>query len=85
MADTPKVHPLGVCKTCGGITYSAEAVNKRCGRSPHGHRCSGKFANAARDSDWKACASCGGTGTHGKTPCVYCRGIGWNLTKPWIL
>ncbi len=85
MSGTPKAHPLGVCKTCGGITYSTEAVNKRCGRSPNGHRCSGRFANASRDSDWKSCSSCGGSGAHGKTPCVYCRGIGWNLSKPWII
>lgn len=80
-----KAHPLGVCKTCGGITYSAEVINKRCGRSPNGHRCSGRFANAARDSDWKVCSSCDGTGVQGKTACVYCRGIGWNLSKPWII
>ncbi len=85
MSEVKKAHPVGVCKTCGGITYNMQSVNLRCGRSPHGHRCSGKFANASRDSDWKACDPCGGSGKQGAAPCVYCRGIGWNLTKPWII
>ena len=85
MSDAKKAHPFGVCKTCGGITYRLEFVNQRCGRSPNGHRCTGKFANASRDTDWKACVSCKGTGKIGSTPCIYCRGIGWNLIKPWSL
>lgn len=85
MTDTKKAHPCGVCKTCGGITYRTESINQRCGRSPNGHRCSGKFANASRDIDWKSCTSCGGTGKQGDAPCIYCSGIGWNLSRPWIL
>lgn len=80
-----KPHPLGVCKACGGITYRKEAVNQRCGRTPRGHRCSGIVAVATRDACWKQCTSCSGTGKLGAVPCTYCRGIGWNLAKPWSL
>jgi len=78
-----KPHPLGVCKSCGGITYRKEEVGKRCVRTPRGSRCSGIFAVATRDACWKQCTSCGGTGKLGGAPCTYCRGIGWNLAKPW--
>ncbi len=91
MTDTIKPHPLGVCKLCGAITYRKESLNQPCGRSPHGHRCSGSFSTASRDAGWKSCASCSGTGK-GKqdqgqesAPCIYCQGIGWNLAKPWSL
>jgi hypothetical protein len=83
--DAVKPHPLGVCKSCGAITYRKEAVNARCERTPRGHRCSGIIAVATRDACWKLCASCGGTGKLGGVPCTYCRGIGWNLAKPWSL
>jgi DnaJ-class molecular chaperone len=80
-----KMHPVGVCKTCGGITYRKETINQRCGRSPNGHRCHGIFANASRAVDWKECVTCRGTGKTGGQPCLHCRGIGWSLAKPWIL
>lgn len=80
-----KLRPLGVCKTCGGLTYRAEFINNRCGRSPHGHRCSGTFTNASRDTDWKECVSCRATGKIGSAPCIYCSGIGWSLARPWSL
>jgi DnaJ-class molecular chaperone len=32
---------------------------------------------------WKRCTSCGGTGKIDAAPCIYCRGIGWSLAKPW--
>jgi hypothetical protein len=79
------MHPVGVCKKCGGITYRLESVNQRCGRSPHGHRCQGTFANASRPCYWKECTSCAGTGKTGSVPCIYCRGIGWTLARPWRL
>jgi hypothetical protein len=81
--DPVKSHPLGVCRVCGAITYRKEAINQRCGRSPRGHRCSGTYATAARDAVWKRCTSCGGTGKQGGAPCIYCRGIGWSLARPW--
>lgn len=80
-----KAHPCGVCKTCGGITYRSELINQRCGRNSNGHRCSGKFANASRDADWKSCTPCNGTGKLNGDPCIYCHGMGWNLVKPWSL
>jgi hypothetical protein len=80
-----KKHPVGVCKTCGGITYRMETINHRCGRSPNGRRCQGTFANASRTVDWKECVTCRGTGKTGGQPCPYCRGIGWSLAKPWSL
>ena len=83
VTDAIKPHPLGVCKICGGITYRREAVNQRCARTPRGHRCSGTVAVAIRDACWKQCASCSGTGKLGGAPCTYCRGIGWNLARPW--
>lgn len=83
MTDAVKNHPLGVCRACGAITYRKEFINQRCVRSPRGQRCSGTFATAVRDSIWKRCTSCGGTGKQGAAPCVYCRGIGWSLARPW--
>jgi DnaJ-class molecular chaperone len=83
--DAVKPHPLGICKVCGGITYRKEAVGKRCERDRRGQRCSGTVAVASRDACWKLCASCGGTGKLGAAPCTYCRGIGWNLAKPWSI
>ena len=83
MTDAKKPQPVGVCKTCGGITYRTETINQRCGRSPKGHRCSGTFANASRPVDWKECTACSGTGKHSGGVCPYCRGIGWALAKPW--
>lgn len=85
MSDTAKPHPLGVCKACGAITYRKESVNQRCIRSRRGARCSGIVAVATRDACWKQCASCSGTGKRGDAACTYCRGIGWNLAKPWSL
>ena len=85
MTDTIKSHPLGVCKVCGAITYRKESVNQPCGRRQLGHCCSGTFANATRDVGWKTCVSCSGTGKLGTALCIYCRGIGWNLAKPWSL
>jgi hypothetical protein len=85
MTDAIKQHPLGVCKVCGAITYRKESLNQRCVRTPRGHRCSGSYAVASRDAVWKQCASCGGTGKQGEVSCIYCRGIGWNLAKPWSL
>ena len=83
--DAAKPHPLGICKVCGGITYRKEAVGKRCERDRRGQRCSGTVAVASRDACWKQCASCGGTGKRADVPCTYCRGIGWNLAKPWSI
>jgi hypothetical protein len=80
-----KLRPVGVCKTCGGLTYRTESINDRCGRSPHGHRCTGTFSNASREIDWKECVSCHATGKLGSAACIYCRGIGWSLAKPWVL
>jgi hypothetical protein len=80
-----KPHPVGVCKSCGGLTYHMASINQRCGRSPKGQRCTGKFSNASRDGDWRECASCKATGKIGSQPCIYCLGIGWSLTKPWSL
>jgi DnaJ-class molecular chaperone len=85
VSDAKKMRPLGVCKTCGGITYRMESINQPCGRNSHGHRCSGTVANATRDAGWKLCVSCSGTGKLADVPCIYCHGIGWNLTKPWSL
>jgi hypothetical protein len=87
MTDAIKQHPLGVCKVCGAITYRRESLNQRCVRTPRGHRCSGRYANAARDAVWKQCASCSGSGSGNRdaAPCIYCRGVGWNLAKPWSL
>lgn len=81
--DAVKSHPLGVCRTCGGITYRKEIINQRCVRTPRGQRCSGTIATAVRDSIWKRCPSCGGTGKQDAAPCVFCRGIGWSLARPW--
>jgi hypothetical protein len=83
MPGLKKMHPVGVCRKCHGITYRVEAINQRCGRSPQGRRCSGTFANASRAANWKECAACGGTGKAGAKLCVYCRGIGWSLIKSW--
>ncbi|MHB0974206.1 MAG: hypothetical protein ACYC0P_08175 [Thiobacillus sp.] len=85
MGDTAKPHPLGVCKACGAITYRKELVNQRCIRARRGSRCGGTFAVASRDACWKQCTSCSGTGKQGAVACTYCRGIGWNLAKPWSL
>jgi len=85
MSNAAKPHPVGVCKACGGITYRKEFVNQRCIRTPRGTRCSGIVAVATRDACWKQCTSCNGTGKRGDVPCTYCRGIGWNLAKPWSL
>jgi hypothetical protein len=84
-ATGKRQHPVGVCKTCGGLTFRMESINERCGRSPRGHRCSGSFANASRDADWKECVSCKATGKIGAAPCIYCKGVGWSLAKPWSL
>lgn len=84
-ASVTKPHPLGICKVCGAITYRKEAVSKRCERERRGQRCSGTVAVATRDACWKRCVSCGGTGKRGIAPCTYCRGIGWNLAKPWSI
>ena len=85
VSDAAKPHPVGVCKACGAITYRKELVSQRCIRAPRGARCSGTFAVASRDACWKQCASCSGTGKRADVPCTYCRGIGWNLAKPWSL
>ena len=84
-SDAAKPHPVGVCKACGAITYRKELVSQRCIRTPRGTRCSGTFAVATRDACWKQCTSCSGTGKRSDMPCTYCRGIGWNLAKPWSL
>jgi len=81
MADPKKLHPVGVCTTCHGITYRVEAIDQRCGRSPQGRRCRGTFANASRDMDWKECTACSGTGKYDARPCPYCRGIGWSFAR----
>lgn len=78
-----KPAPVGVCKTCGGITYRRESINQRCGRSPRGQRCTGTISNASRPNMWKPCTACGATGKLDAGLCPYCRGIGWNLAKPW--
>lgn len=85
VSEPVKPHPLGVCKACGAITYRRESVNQRCIRDRRGTRCSGIVAAAIRDACWKQCTSCNGTGKRGDIPCTYCRGIGWNLAKPWSL
>jgi hypothetical protein len=76
-----KMHPVGVCGSCHGITYRTEAINQRCGRSPHGRRCTGIFKNASGGSDWKECTPCKGTGKQEARPCAYCSGIGWNFVR----
>lgn len=83
--EAAKPHPLGVCKACGAITYRKESVGQRCIRIRRGTRCSGIVAIATRDACWKQCTSCNGTGKRDTAPCTYCRGIGWNLAKPWSL
>jgi DnaJ-class molecular chaperone len=84
-SDAVKPHPLGVCKACGAITYRKEAVGQRCIRIRRGTRCNGIVAVAMRDACWKLCTSCHGTGKKNAALCTYCRGIGWNLAKPWSL
>ncbi len=81
-ASDKKMHPVGVCKKCHGITYRPEAIDQRCGRSPNGRRCMGIFRNASSDHDWKECSVCKGTGKQDGRLCPYCSGIGWNFVRP---
>lgn len=81
MLATKKMHPVGVCKKCHGITYRTEAIDQRCGRSPQGKRCRGVFKNATNDSDWKECTACKGSGKYEARLCPFCSGIGWNFVR----
>jgi len=81
MLTPKKMHPVGVCKACHGITYRTEAIDQRCGRSPHGRRCHGVFKNASNHADWKECKGCAGTGKQDARACPYCNGIGWNFVR----
>ena len=76
-----KMHPVGVCRACHGITYRTDAINQRCGRSPQGRRCRGVFKSAQNDADWKECTACTGSGKYEARLCPFCNGIGWHFMK----
>jgi hypothetical protein len=82
MLTTKKMHPVGICSLCHGITYRTEAIDQRCGRSPNGRRCRGAFKNASRDADWKECTACSTSGTYETRQCPFCNGIGWHFIRP---
>ena len=68
--------PMAQCTRCGKAYLYVDALDVRCiaGRSPQ--KCRGLVRAMFAENDWRACASCRGTGGVVR-PCSYCDGIGW--------
>jgi len=79
MSEKPR--PVAACKVCGAASYSADRIDGQCSREVHGDRCTGTIVRAARDTDWKECPTCGGTGLAGAAQCAECNGAGWDCLR----
>jgi DnaJ-class molecular chaperone len=73
--------PVAVCVKCGDISYQAERINQRCGRTYGNRRCGGVYSSALNSSDWAICPTCEGAGSTNGATCQSCQRTGWIFVR----